>query len=516
MPADSMVEGQGVIETRAAPTREKPEPALRDPGPDELRAKTLRGGANTLVGQVAKLGLTLASTALLSRLLTPEDFGVFGMVMVVIGFLVAVGDLGLGVTILQRKMLSDRDIDRLFWVGLGLQVALAAATALAAPWIGHVFGVAALVEITVVMALGFVITGLGMVHLALLRRAMRFGTAALIEVAALCGGLVLGLGGALLGFGAWSLVALYLGQRTIETSLAWAASTYRPRLPKRSRDDSEGPGLFGVGGFHSAFSFCNYFARNGDNMLIGWFWGAGALGLYSRAYGLLMLPLVQLNVPISSVSLPALSKLQDEPARFRRVYLRALSLLAYLGLPLVTFTILAAEEIILVMIGPQWVEVVPLFRALGVVGLFQLVTNTGGLLFVATGRTDRMLSVGLWGTTATLVTFVVALPHGTHAMALAYASYSGLVALPTLYVATRGTAVSLRDIGRTLARPAAAACLVACALLAVAPAIAHLDVRLRLTLLSLLAGLAWLASLRLLAAEASPLKLFAELRRRDS
>lgn len=480
---------------------------------EDLRGRTIRGGAATMLGQALKLVLTVTSTAVLARLLPPEDFGLMGMVSVVVGFLIAVGDMGLSVAIIQREGLRRVEADKLFWIGLYLQIALAALTAACAPLLASLYNEPQVVPMTIAMAGAFVIVGLGMTHLALLRRRLRFGRVAAIELGSLAVGIAVGIGAAALGWGAWALVAMYLAQRSVETCAAWLASAWRPQRARR--DVSVAP-LLRFGGYHTGFAFVNYFARNSDNLLIGWFWGAGPLGFYTRAYGLLMMPLVQLNVPITGVTLPALSRLQGEPARFRNVYLRALGLLATLGLPLIAFTIVAAPEIIALFLGPQWSSVVPVFRVLGVVGLAQLITNTAGMLYVATGQTDRMFRLGVWSTIATLACFVFALPHGIEAMAQAYAAYTCVAALPILSHASKGSSITVADILKTIARPGACALCVAAALFALAPAIASHSALLRLIILSGTSAVLWLLFVRVVARDLDPIRLFREMRRKPA
>lgn len=515
-----------MLETQKAPSNAAQGPKVgseRADGPNDdwgdldvtrdLKARTIRGGAATMLGQALKLVLTVASTAVLARLLPPEDFGLMGMVSVVIGFLMAVGDMGISMVIVQRAGLLRAQVDKLFWFGLTLQLVLAGVTAAAAPAIGALFGEPAVVVMTIVMAGGFVIAGLGMTHMALMRRQMRFVTVTCIEIGALVGGIALGIVAAAAGYGAWSLVVLYLGHRGLETLGAWLASSWRPRLPRR--EVTIGP-LLRFGGYHSGFAFVNYFARNSDNLLIGWFWGAGPLGLYSKAYSLLMMPIVQLNVPISGVTLPALSRLQNEPERFRRAYLRAVELLATLGLPLVTFTIVAAEDIVLVLLGEQWTAVIAIFRILGLVGLAQLITNTAGMLFVATGRTDRMFRLGVWTTIATLATFALALPHGIERLTLCYAAYTWASAVPILWMATRGTSITVNDIFRCIARPAACAMALACGLLGVAALLTSLGPLSRLTMLGVASTAIWFTLVVKATPDLNPLRLFAEMRRQKS
>ena len=138
----------------------------------------------------------------------------------------------------------------------------------------------------------------------------------------------------------------------------------------------------------------NYFARNLDNLLIGRFWGPAQLGLYARAYQLLLLPIDQMITPITAVAVPALSRLKDSPERYRQAYLRLLEKVALLTMPIMVFMIVSSDWLVAIVLGPKWAGVSPIFSLLGIAGLVQPLASTTGWLFVTQGRTQDMLQVG--------------------------------------------------------------------------------------------------------------------------
>jgi PST family polysaccharide transporter len=206
------------------------------------------------------------------------------------------------------------------------------------------------------------------------------------------------------------------------------------------------------GGNLTGFSVVNYFARNVDNLLIGKYWGADQLGLYSRAYQLLMLPIRQFNSPISAVAVPALSKLAGDPNRYRQAYLRILEKIAIVTMPGTAFVIVSSDWLVHVALGPRWSEVGRIFALLALSALVQPLANTTGWLFLSQDRTRDLLRWGMVGATVTVVAIVVGLPWGSTGVAASYSIAFLCLATPLLFwfVGRKGP-VGARDFYRTAA-----------------------------------------------------------------
>jgi len=187
---------------------------------------------------------------------------------------------------------------------------------------------------------------------------------------------------------------------------------------------------FGLG--LTAFGFVNFFSRNFDNLLIGRVWGSNQLGLYSRAYQLLLLPIDQINSPIAAVAVPALSRIVDAEERYRQMYLRILANLAIVTMAGTAFMIVTADWLIRIVLGPQWTEAGRIFVPLGIIGLLQPVANATGWLFITQGRTNQMFQWGLVAGTLTTASFLVGLPWGAVGVAVSYA-ITGVCSAPLLF-----------------------------------------------------------------------------------
>jgi PST family polysaccharide transporter len=424
----------------------------------DLSGRAVRGGAITLSAQAVKFLLQLGSTVVLARLLTPDDFGLVAMVTAVTGFVALFKDLGLSQATVQRPQITHEQVSTLFWVNVAASFVLMLVVAALAPLLAWFFGDPRLTEITLVIAGTFILSGLSVQHSALLTRQMRFKWLALIDVAGLAAGVLAALVLAWQGFGYWSLVGMLVIQSTLGATLVWLTSEWRPGRPVRGSGVRP---MLRFGGNLAGFNVLNYFSRNADKVLIGWAWGAGALGTYSRAYQLLTLPLSQINWPLSRVVIPALSRLNDRPEEYRWQYLYYLSAVLWLTLPLVGLLAGAAPSVVLVLLGEQWSEVSGVFRALCITAALQPVYSTIGWIFVSKGRTDRFLRWALIASPLFVLSFVVGLPWGVVGVALSYAATFVLMLPWTLGYAVRETAIRRADIFDAARHPFLAA-LVCC------------------------------------------------------
>lgn len=417
---------------------------------DDLRGRSLRGGVATLSGQAVKFILQLASTAILARLLTPDDFGLVAMVAAITGFIMLFKDLGLSMATVQRADITHEQVSTLFWVNVAASSAIMVLTAVIAPVISRFYGEPRLTAITLALAVGILLGGLTVQHQALLSRQMRFKALVVIDIASQSAGIAVAAVSAWLGLGYWALVLMQLMTAGSTATGVWLACSWRPGLPARGTGVRE---LLAFGGNMTGFSVINYFARNLDNMLIGWWWGAGPLGFYSRAYSLLMLPIGQIVAPISSVANPSLSRLQDDPEKFRSYYLKALSIVAYASMPLIVMLGVFSREIFVLILGSQWLESAEIFQILAVAGFWQPVISTVGWLYVSLNRTRRMAQWGFIASPLIMLSFCIGLHWGARGVAVGYAAVMWLLLGLAFRFALKDTPITPGAVFRTLFRP---------------------------------------------------------------
>ena len=418
----------------------------------DLRGRSVRGGVVSVTSQGAQFLIQSVATVVLARLLTPADFGLVAMVSTVTGLGQAFADLGLSEATIQRKEINHDQVSALFWINVAIGVGLTLITVASAPVFARFYRDSRLVNITLLVSLTFLIGGLRVQPDAILKRQMRFSSLAIRDVASYLVAVPIAIMMALRGAGYWALVALPLILNLTAMALSWLMVNWRPGLPRRGAQVGS---MVVFGGNVAASYFIGSVCRSADNVLIGRYMGASPLGLYSRAYNLLMLPVRQLSGPAGSVAVPAFSRTQDEPERFARFYLRTINLILWISAPVFGFLIVAAQPVIVLVLGDQWREAAPVFQILAISALGQLFFDSTIWLFVSRGQSQQLLKILLIISPIIVAGYVIGLPFGIKGVALS-GSLVLLGILPwMLKFAFRGTQLTLLRVGRALLYPIA-------------------------------------------------------------
>jgi PST family polysaccharide transporter len=420
----------------------------------DLKNRSVRGSVASMSTQGVKLVLQMGSTMILARLLTPDDYGIFGMAIVLTGFLALFNDLGLSMATIQRKELSHEQVSALFWVNASLGLLITLAALAAAPVVAWFFDEPGLKAVVSAMAVAFLLGGLSVQHQALLRRQMRFGRIALMDVAALGTGIGAAIVCAASGMGYWALVVMHVATAFVTLVGAWSLCRWVPSRPRRATNVG---GLLGFGANLFGFNLLNYFSKAADHLLLGWRWGRQPLGLYHNARRLMQLPLTQLNAPMTQVAIPALSRVTDEPERYRAAYVRFVDKILLLALPGIAFLISTSDWIVAVVLGPQWGESARILAILGFGALLEPLASTTGWLLISQGRTREMLRLGVVDTVLRFGLIAVALPWGAKGVAAAVAVRAFVIFPILCFVVGRKGPVKATDILRPAVAPAIAA-----------------------------------------------------------
>ena len=386
----------------------------------------------------------------LARLLSPQDFGLQGMVVVVTGFLALFRDAGLGVATVQRLEVTQEQVSTLFWINAAVGLVLALLCAVLAPAIVAFYHEPHLYWVAVVSGTTFIFNGLAAQHQALLQRGMRFATQAKIEVLSLGIGSATGIVMAFLGCRYWSLVGSALATSILGAVLIWFAVRWIPGPPRRRSGIRS---MLHFGGLATGNSFVVFLMYNAEKLLLGRYWGADALGLYGRAYQLVTLPVQQLNYSLTSVAFPALSRIQHDSQRLARSFLRGYSVLISLTIPVSIVCALYPNACVRFVLGAKWMDAAPIFRLLSPVALVFAIANPLSWLVYATGRMGRALSISTAIMPVVLLGIVLGLNHGPTGVALGYSSAMVLLLVPIAAWSKLGTGITWRDLW-TASKPA--------------------------------------------------------------
>ena len=429
--------------------------------PKRHHAQTNATGATrstivALTSQAIGFFLNVGIAITLARLLAPEDFGLFGLALAVIGVLEFAKQGGLVIPVIQSETITQAQRSALFWFNAALGILLTMVAAMAAPIVGSIYDDARLAPLIAALAFGFLPSGFAAQHVALLRRDRQFTTLATCELIAVLMAGALAIGVARVGASYWALVCFQLGREVIQSVLFVALARWRPSLPKRIATVRT---LLQSGRLIMMFELLSYLNFKADNLIVGWKLGPVALGFYGKAYEFLMLPINQIIAPLSGVVHSSLSRLQHEPEAYRIFLSRALLLATGLGLPLCSYLFANAHVIIVEILGPQWQPTVPIYRALAPAAASMTITCCVGWIFLSLDRARRQLWWSALTTIITLAAFVVGARWGALGVALAFSVTRVVLLIPTLMFTCSGTTVSWSGLLVTSTRPALASLL---------------------------------------------------------
>ncbi|HZM87395.1 MAG TPA: MOP flippase family protein, partial [Blastocatellia bacterium] len=369
-----------------------------------LREQVVSGVAWSTLARALQQAAQILLSVLLARLLVPNDFGLIGMVMVFSGFADSLADFGFRSALVEKRILEERHVYSIFWLTLFIGGVLTTLFVLLSPYIAAFYSEPVLTPICQFLAFNYLLGSFGIVPRALMQRRMAFRHLAGVEIIITFLSAALALSLAVLGWGVWSLVAHILGGGFARNMMFFLLCGWRPRFAFSFHAVKE---LFHYSINLVGFGVVNYWARNADDLLIGKLFGAAALGIYNRAYALMLLPISQLISVVTDVMFTALSSIQDDKNRTKRLYLRAMGLITLLSFPIMAGMFVVAEPFILSLYGAQWVAVAPILQILCIVGLLQSLTSPTGWIYTSQGKTDWMFWWGIFGST-TLVLGIVA------------------------------------------------------------------------------------------------------------
>lgn len=389
-----------------------PEPAQ---APTSLSGSAARGALVTLAGQALRALIQFGSVAVLSRMLSPTDFGVYAMVFSLVGIASLLTDFGLSMSSIQARDVTDEQRTNLFWLNVvfGLVVSVAV-FALAHP-ISSFYRSTELVHVTELLSVAFLIDAASAQFKAELNAQLRFRWLAAVDVVSQAFGLGVAIVLALLGEGYWALVWQQIAVVSTVLVVAFVGAGWKPGLPRRGQDMrhhlSFGASTFGV-------QALVYVTSNIDNVLLGRVTDASTLGAYNRAYQLFRLPVAQLASPLTKVAFPILARVRDDRRTYERYLHRGQLALAY-GLAGL-FLILAGESgpIVDILLGSQWNEAKALFVILAVGGCFQALGYVYYWVFLSRGLTSIQVRYSLISRSLMVLAIVAGLHWGAIGVAL--------------------------------------------------------------------------------------------------
>jgi len=374
----------------------------------DLSRRTFGGLQWTYIGSVVGAVLQIAMTAVLARLLTPAAFGLVALAGVFLRFVDYFAKAGITQALVQKQTLTRDDIRAGFTLSAGIGIVFAAIAVLAAPLAGTFAQDPDIVPVLRWLSLGLVIQGFAAPSVALLRRELRFKPLALIGIVSYIVGYAgVGLAMALTGAGVYALVGAMLTQ-ALARAIGMYAIVRHPLLPTTKRSSYRA--ILGFGARVSVVSFLEFLRSNLDTLAVGRFAGSANLGLYNRANMLADLPAYHLSTGLSQVLFPSFSAIQHDHRRLRGAYVSAVGMAAAIILPLNAGMAVAAREIVLVLLGPQWTGAIQVMPWLLLASGIALVGHFAGIVAEAQAALNAKMVVA--GSSTVVLAILLMLAQG--------------------------------------------------------------------------------------------------------
>jgi O-antigen/teichoic acid export membrane protein len=402
-----------------------------------MKRRVTRGVIWATAGAWGREAAGFAVFLILARLLGPEAYGLVAMATVVIAVAQLLVDDVIQGPLIQRQDLEPGHLDAAFWSLLALAVALMLAAIAAAGPVAALFGEPEVATLIRWLSALPVLNALSAVPTALLRREMRYNVLAVRSLLAVVGGGAVGIGMALAGQGALSLVGYLLAQSIVGAGVLWAATDWRPQR-RHSRQHFRS--LWTPGAYMVGVRLMLLIQQQSPRVLIGYFLGPIALGLYAVAWRIMEILYLLLIRPLSDVALPTFARLQDDMEHLRQVLYAARRLGALITLPTFIGLALVAPELLPGALGAHWDGAIPVVQVLALAGGCMSILSIAGMMPQALGRWDLALGMRALATALIVAAIFLVREAGLVAIAAAVAAGEALMILISFAVIRRLTA----------------------------------------------------------------------------
>lgn len=407
--------------------------------------------------QALKLGLSLGSTAVLARLLTPEDFGLVAMTTPLLTLADSVSNLGLETAIVQRKHLTHEQTSEIFWLSQCVNTVLMTGLVALTPGFAWIFREERVIGIGLVISVGITARCLSFQQRALLKRQMQFGVLSSIELGSLLVGTGVALGSAFQGWGYWALILQGVVVELVQCVLYWRSCPWRPSPPKKLlRPSSELRSLLRYSLPLTGHRCLTRLGMYLDRLCIGYMGGPQVLGLYQTAYRWAYFPFEQIFFTFFDVAVSSFSRVQEDIERYRSYFRYGLMPIFGISMPALAFLYVKAQSVILILLGDQWAEVVPIFRLLLVAVFIASTYRVTKLIYISEGQTQRQLRWGIAYTLCMVSIVAFGAQWGIKGISISYVTGITLLTVPGILYCLQISPLGWTDLLFSLWRSALA------------------------------------------------------------
>ncbi len=418
---------------------------------NEVSQKSVRAGVANLISQALLLVITLARAAVLARLLSPDDYGVFTMVIVIISFSLIFKDLGLSTATIREKEITHKQVSNLFWINTAIGFLSMIVVSVLAPGIVWFYDDSRLALIALVLSVAFFFGGITVQHQALLKRQMQFGKIAVINICANIASSVIGIIVAWELHNYWALIWMNVLNNLFLMIGFWCGTRWMPCLPSKRAGTKQ---LLRVGFDVAGLNAFSTLTQNFDKIITGRIADSSLLGLYSKGNQVPDLISGQFRLAFFSVALPALSSLQNEKERFSHYYFNFLNLICWVTMPLAVMLFVFADEIILLYFGPKWSGSVNFMKIFAVHSFIVPAVTTLDQIPLALGHSRRYLSGGIVRSLGIILCVAIgAVLYGAVGVAIGVVIANLITFIPFSSLCVKGSSIRMKDYFKTICFP---------------------------------------------------------------
>lgn len=403
-----------------------------------LKTKVKNGLKWTFIDQVLSQIIFLIFGIFLARILNPSDFGIVGMITIFSNFAILFIDLGFSAALIQKKEVSKEHFSSVFWLNLLIGGLMYLLFYITAPFISQFYNQPNLVLLIRIICLSFIITSLTSIQANLLIKNLQFKKKVIINWIAMTIGYAIAFILAYKNYGVWSLVYMTLATAIINSILYWFTASWWPKFVFDWKKIKE---LSSFGLNFLGDTSVNYWSRNFDNFLIAKVLGSNELGIYTRAYSLMLLPLRNITTIVTKVMFPAFSQKQDDVEALKKYYLSIICYIALITFPLMIGLSLVSKEFVLLFFGIKWKAMIPVLSILSGLGAIQSIISLNGLIYNSLGKANIAFRVSLISNFVLIIAFIIGVNYGIIGV-----SWSYLIASLLLFVPIYTTAIKLLNI----------------------------------------------------------------------
>ena len=400
-----------------------------------LKNKVKHGLKWTFIDQVLSQVIFLAFSIFLARILSPSAFGIVGMVTIFSNFAVLFIDLGFSAALIQKKEITNAHFSSVFWLNLIIGIVMYLLFYISAPLISAFYNQPELVLLIRVICLSFIITSFTSVQANILIKNLEFKKKVIINWIATIVGYSIAFIIAYKGYGVWALVMMTLVTAFINSILYWIVADWFPSFVFEWNKIKE---LSHFGLNFLGDTSINYWSRNYDNFIIAKVLGSNDLGIYSRAYSLMLLPLRNITSIVTKVMFPAFSQKQDDIVLLKKYYLKIILYIALLTFPLMIGLSMVSKEFVILFFGAKWKAMIPVLSILSGLGAIQSIISLNGLIYNSLGKANIAFKVSILSNVVLIIAFTIGVNYGIIGV-----SYSYLIASLLLFVPIYSTAIKL-------------------------------------------------------------------------